>query len=62
MRKNTDLTKILNKSHENKWVALSPDQTRVVDSAVSLMDLKDKVKDKEVIYMKMLPSDTEFAF
>jgi hypothetical protein len=60
--KNTNLTKILNKSHENKWVALSKNQTKVLGYSASLMDLKKNVSSKEVVYMKILPRDFSFAF
>ncbi len=62
MKINLDLRKILNKSHEKKWVALSPDRTEVIDCAESLLELKNKVGTKKVMYMKVLPSDTSFAF
>lgn len=60
--KNTNLTKILNKSHENKWVALSKNQTKVLGYSASLMDLKKNVSSKEVVYMKVLLRDFSFAF
>ncbi len=62
MEKNYDLTKILNESHENKWVALSPDRYTVLGSSDNLVELKDQVNNKDAVYMRVLPSDTEFAF
>jgi hypothetical protein len=64
MKLNTDFTKVLKKEHERKWVALTQDQTAVVDYADNLAVLRQKLgkgKD-EVIYMKVLPSDVSFAF
>ncbi len=62
MKNNTDLTKILKKNHENKWVALSEDREKVVDYSETLTELQGKVGNKKVIYMKVLPSDVSFAF
>ncbi|MEI7709299.1 MAG: hypothetical protein WCI76_01125 [bacterium] len=62
MKKNSDFTKILNKSHERKWVALSPDRYSVLGSSDNLVELKDKVNNKDAVYMKVLSSDTSFAF
>ena len=62
MQKNNDFTKILNKSHENKWVALSPDRYKVLGSSDSLVELKDRVNNKDAVYMKVQPSDVSFAF
>ena len=63
MRINTDLTKVLKKVHERKWVALSKDQDRVIDYAENLSDLRSRVNNEsEVTYMKVLASDTEYAF
>lgn len=62
MKKNSDFTKILNESHENKWVALSPDRYTVLGVSDSLVELSKKVLNKDAVYMKVLPSDTSFAF
>jgi hypothetical protein len=60
--KNGDLTKILKKVHENKWVALSKNRDKVVGYSDSLIMLKNKVGEKDVVYMKVQPRDTSFAF
>jgi len=60
--KNYDLTKILGKTHENKWVALSPDYKKVVGSSVKLVRLQKSVGKKEAVYMFVSPSDVHFAF
>ena len=62
MKKNADLTKILNKSHENKWVALCPDRYKILGSSDSIVELKNKVNNKDAVYMKVQPSDVSFAF
>ncbi len=64
MKINYDLTKVLEKKHEKNWVALSKDQTRVVDFSSNLVELRDRIgrDNMEVVYMKVLPSDMEFAF
>ena len=62
MKINANLSKVLDKSHERKWVALSPDRSKVLGSSTNLIELKDKVNDKNAIYMKVLPRDTSFAF
>ena len=59
---NTNFTKILNKSHENKWVALSSDRSKVLGASDDLIRLKNKVNIKNAVYMKVLPTDTSFAF
>jgi len=43
MRINADLTKILGKEHEEKWVALSKDRKKLVDSSENLVELRDRL-------------------
>lgn len=62
MTRNTDLTNILKKDHENKWVALTEDRTKVVGCSETLIKLQEEVGTKKVVYMKVLPSDVSFAF
>lgn len=63
MKKNKGiLIKNLDKTHENKWVALSIDRKKVLASSISLKTLKGKIGDAKVIYTRILPSDTFFAF
>jgi hypothetical protein len=62
MKKNADFTKILTKSHEKKWVALSPNRSKILGSSANLVKLTNKVNDKDAIYMKVLSSDTSFHF
>ena len=62
-KQNNDLSNVLTKAHENKWVALSLDQTTVVAFSDNFSDLEKKVdQTKKVTYIKVLPSDKLFAF
>ena len=60
--KNTDFTKIFEKIHENKWVALSEDRRKVLAYDSDILELKKKVKGQKVVYTQVLSSDTLFAF
>ena len=63
MEINTDLSKVLKREHEEKWVALSEDRSEVIDYAETLADLSERLGDREdVVYMKVLARDAEFAF
>lgn len=53
---------LITKEYENKWVALSPDHTEVIEFSSDLMDLKEKVGKREVVYMKVPASGMYFAF
>ncbi|OGG58131.1 hypothetical protein A2853_01285 [Candidatus Kaiserbacteria bacterium RIFCSPHIGHO2_01_FULL_55_17] len=56
-----DLSRLLGKVHENKWVAFSPDYGRIIDYSPELSVLHKKIGGKKVIYYKVLPADTIFA-
>ena len=64
MKVNCDLTKVLQKKHEEKWVALNKEQTRVIGFAEKLADLRNKLGElrDEVVYMKVPRSDIIYAF
>ncbi len=64
MKVNTDFTKILSKDSEKQWVALSRDHSVLVGSSEKLADLRTALGSRRnsVVYMKVLPSDREFAF
>ncbi|OHA18983.1 MAG: hypothetical protein A3C08_00690 [Candidatus Taylorbacteria bacterium RIFCSPHIGHO2_02_FULL_47_18] len=53
--------KVLNKTHENKWVAVSSDYKKVVAVDDTLRSLQQKVGEKESIIMRVLPSDVGYA-
>lgn len=57
-----DLTKVLKKTHEGKWVALSRDYRKVIDSNVDLIVLKASMDaiNADVAYMKV--PTAEFAY
>lgn len=57
-----DLTKVLNKSHENKWVALNGDYTKVLGTSDDLLVLTKEITDKKAVYMKVPPADSIYAF
>jgi hypothetical protein len=56
-----DLSRILDGSHENKWVALAPDYSSVLGVADSLSELMRTVADEDAIYHRVLPHDVSFA-
>ena len=56
-----DLSTILDASHENKWVAIASDYSRVVAAATTLHDLMHSVSDSTVIFFRVLPRDVSFA-
>lgn len=55
-----DLRKTL-KPFENKWVALTPDNKRVVSSGKNLIEVAKKTYEEDVVYMKVLPSGVSYA-
>ena len=57
-----DLTKVLTKDHEKKWVALSKDNKKVIDFDVDLIALDKRVNRSEVTFMKVPPSDVYLSF
>lgn len=64
MKINADLTKVLKKEHEEKWVALNKEQTKVLDCSEKLPKLVEKLgaKGKDAVFMRVLRSDVEYAF
>jgi hypothetical protein len=59
--KHDDLSGILDRSHANKWVAISSDYSRVIGVADSLRDLLRSVSDSTAVFFKVLPHDVSFA-
>ena len=57
-----DLTSVLSKEHEKKWVALSKDNKRVIDFDADLIALDKRVNKDEVVFMKVPPSDVYLSF
>ena len=64
MKINADLTKILGTGMAGKWVALSEDRKRLIDSSDSLPELRERLGEKknQYIYKKVLRSDIEYSF
>jgi len=64
MKTNANLTKVLKKVHEEKWVALSSDHSRVIDFDKNLPALTKRMDKKRGrhVYMKVLRSDMEYCF
>ncbi|MBI5469727.1 hypothetical protein HY968_00185 [Candidatus Kaiserbacteria bacterium] len=64
MKVNADFTKILGKDTEEKWVALSEDRKKLIDSGPTLPELRERLGEKrnDYIYMKVLRSDMEYSF
>ena len=64
MKVNADLTKILRKEHEEKWVALTKNHERLVDFADTLKVLRDRLGESknDYVYMRVLRSDLEYSF
>ncbi len=56
-----DLSEILNASHENKWVAIAPDYSRVLAAADILGKLMHSIKNSDAIFHRVLPRDVSFA-
>ena len=59
--KTLDLSGLLDRSHENKWVAFAPDYSEVVAASESLIDLDRVVAGTNVVYYRVLPFDAIFA-
>jgi hypothetical protein len=56
-----NLSGILDRSHENKWVAITADYSRVIAATDSLRDLLRSVSDSSAVFFKVLPHDVSFA-
>jgi hypothetical protein len=56
-----DLSHILKGYHENRWVAIAPDYSRVLVENESLSEVMRRVSDPKAIFHKVLPHDMSFA-
>lgn len=56
-----DLSRIIDVSHENKWVAIAPDYSRLLGVADNLGDLMRSVTQPGAIFYRVLPHDVTFA-
>lgn len=64
MKLNADLTKVIGKEHEDKWVALTKDHKKLVDCGATLKALRNRLGEckNDYIYMRVLRSDMEYSF
>lgn len=62
MQKNYNLSKVIKKEHEGKWIALSPLYDKVLGCSNDLVSLTKKMDNQEVVYMKPTASDSLYAF
>jgi len=63
MKSELALTGTLYKQLEGKWVALTLDHKKIINSSDDLASLEEKIGNKKnVVFMKVLASDREFAF
>lgn len=60
--RNYDLSKIIKKEHEGKWVALSPSYTKILGASSDLVALSRKIGKKDVVYMKAPTTGVYYAF
>jgi len=60
--KNYNLSNIIKKEHEGKWIALSPMYDKVVGYSNDLVSLTREMKNQDVVYMKPTASDSLYAF
>lgn len=61
IEKGHDLSKVLDASHENKWVAINLSYSRVLATADTLRELFAVVNDPDAIYYRVLPRQATFA-
>ena len=61
---NANLSKILGKETEEKWVALTRDRKELIDFSEDLSELRGKLgkKRNDYVYMRVLRSDIEYSF
>ncbi|MFM2330883.1 MAG: hypothetical protein RLZZ26_390 [Candidatus Parcubacteria bacterium] len=63
MKNDRNVMALLTKGLEGKWVAMTLDHKKVIDSSADLATLEGRIADnKKVVYMKVMSSDREFAF
>ena len=59
---NPELVEILNKEHAGKWVALSRSGDKLIASAETFEELREKVGDQKVTYWRAPEKDVLYAF
>ncbi|MEK7558604.1 MAG: hypothetical protein AAB507_02140 [Patescibacteria group bacterium] len=61
IKESKQISKLINKLHENKWVAFSSDYKKIIDYKEGLVELDKKVGDKDAVYIRVLPNGVIFA-
>jgi hypothetical protein len=56
-----DLNRLIDKSHEGMWVAISADHERLVAANADLLALEKEVRGQAVTIFKVMPSDVGYA-
>jgi hypothetical protein len=56
-----NLHRLVDKSHEGKWVAISADHQRLVAASDDLLTLEREVRGQAVTVFKVMPSDVGYA-
>ena len=56
-----DLHRLVGKSHEGKWVAISADYQRLIASDDDLLALERKIHGQAAVLFRVLPSDVGYA-
>ncbi len=62
MKNGIDLSTVLKREHENKWVALSDDYKKVIDFSDNLEHLTERVGVENVVYIKVPIFGISYAF
>ncbi|MGE5541226.1 MAG: hypothetical protein ACM3TU_03000 [Bacillota bacterium] len=57
-----DLTGVIKKEHEKKWVALTRDNKRVVAYSDDLVQLDKEVGGQDVVFMRVPPFEPYLSF
>ena len=60
--KTHDFSKVLTEAHADKWVAFSPDYTKVLAYSNNILDVQKAIQGKDVVYFKVPAADTIYAF
>lgn len=58
------ISKLLTNEHAGKWVAISPDRTKVIgyDASLEALDRKVSSKEPNAIYTKGLDNNVSYTF
>lgn len=56
-----NLANIIDESHENKWVAIAADYSKVIATATTLREIMSMVSDPDAIFHRVLPRGVSFV-